>query len=248
MSSIAASPCSTRIATRPGRDDAIPAWARESAVLPETLARFLPADATTALATPPEPTDGSRTDGFGSRRSAPFTLFGGSYYIEPSTEGCEAWSGVIRQADAPDTVLATVDGPTNLYDIALGTWFWDVTASDCDWSVDISPVVIVEATPTPRPMATVPQLVGVDAWNTADESQNEDWLTVEAAKAALDEAGLVVGACTEEFQFPYAPGPCHRAGPRPRHGRGAWLLGQRRGPRTGLRGPDRRRLIPPASG
>ena len=90
--------------------------------------------------------------------------------------------------------------------VPLATWFWDVSAPDCDWSVDISPLVIVEATPTPRPMATVPQLVGLDAWNTSDGTQNDDWLTVEAAKAALDEAGLVVGSCTEEFQFPYSPG------------------------------------------
>jgi hypothetical protein len=187
-------------------EDDLPSWARESAVLPAALARFLPTDATTALADPPPPTDGARTEGFGSRQSAPFTLFGGAYYIEPSTEGCASWTGAIRQADAPDNVLATVDGPLNLYDVELGTWFWDVTAPDCDWSVDISPLVIVEATPTPRPTATVPQLVGVDPWNPTDGSQNDDWLTVEAAKAALDAAGLVVGACTEAFEFPYSPG------------------------------------------
>jgi hypothetical protein len=176
-----------------GTDEAIPTWAREAAVLPDTLARFLPVDTATALATPPEPTDGARTEGFGSRQSAPFTLFGGAYYIEPSTEGCDAWSGVIRRPDAPDTVLATVDGPTNLYDIPLGTWFWDVTASDCDWSVDISPVVLVEATPSPRPLVEVPRLVGSAEW--APQQDNPEYLTVEQARAALDAVGLPVGTC-----------------------------------------------------
>ena len=48
-----------------------------------------------------------------------------------------------------------MDGPLDLYDVELGTWFWDITAPDCDWSVDISPLVIVEATPTPRPVPSV---------------------------------------------------------------------------------------------
>jgi hypothetical protein len=162
-------------------------------VLPEALARFLPADATTALATPPAPTSGARTEGFGSRQSAPFTLFGGAYFIEPSTDGCDSWSGVIRRPDAPDTVLATVDGPMNLYDVPLGTWFWDVTASDCDWSVDISPLEIVEATPTPPPMIEVPRLVGSAPW--APQQDNPEYLTVEDARAALDAVGLPVGTC-----------------------------------------------------
>ena len=179
------------------------------------LARFLPADATTALAAPPPPTDGARTEGFGSRQSAPFTLFGGSYYIEPSTEGCASWTGSIRQADSPDTVLATVDGPLNLYDVELGTWFWDVTAPDCDWSVDISPLVIVEATPPRVPVAIVPQLIGVDPWNPTDGSQNADWLTADAAKVALEAAGLVVGTCAEEFRFPYGPGVVMEQDPAP---------------------------------
>jgi hypothetical protein len=193
----------------------LPPWALESPVLPETLARFLPTDAATALADPPPPTDGARTEGFGSRQTAPFTLYGGNYYIEPSTAGCESWTGDIRQADAPDTILATVDEPTSLYDVPLQTFFWDVTAPDCDWSVDISRFDILAASPTPLPRATVPQLVGVDAWNPADAAQNDDWLTAEAAKAALDAAGLVVGTCTEAFEFPYTAGRVIRQEPPP---------------------------------
>ena len=73
-------------------------------------------------------------------------------------------------------------------------YFWDVTADDCDWSVDITAVApIPDPTPTPRPMATVPQLAGPGPW--VAQQENPEYLTVEQAREALDAAGLRVGAC-----------------------------------------------------
>ena len=83
-------------------EDDLPSWARDSVVLPAALARFLPADATTALAEPPPPTDGARTEGFGSRQSAPFTLFGGG----GSASAVVASAGRTRARAAGRTTLS----------------------------------------------------------------------------------------------------------------------------------------------
>ncbi|CAN5515801.1 hypothetical protein BH24CHL9_BH24CHL9_15580 [soil metagenome] len=190
----------------PGEEDTLPTWAREQPVVPEALAGFLPADPVShPLATPPPIGDGARTTGFGSRVSTPFVLWGGNYYVEPDVAACETWSGTIRGLDDPSVVAATVDAATNLYDIAMGNYYWDVLASDCDWSVDLVTVAPVpDPTPTPRPMATVPSLVG--AGQFVPNSENPEWLTAEQARDAIAEAGLAVGTCTEEFQFPHPPG------------------------------------------
>jgi hypothetical protein len=189
-----------------GDEDRLPAWAREQPVVPEALVLLLPADPGSApLAEPPPIGDGARTSGFGSRVSAPFVLWGGNYYVEPDTAGCETWTGAIRGLADPSVVAATVDGATNLYDVAMGNYYWDVVASECEWSVDLVTVEPVpDPTPTPRPMATVPRLVGSS--NYVQGGENPEWLTAEQAREAIDAAGLVVGSCTEAFRFIFPPG------------------------------------------
>jgi hypothetical protein len=176
--------------------DRVADWAREHVVIPEAFAALLPADpATDPLAAPPPPGDGARIGGFGSRTSAPFALFAGDYYIEPDTGSCSSWFATIRRLD-DRSELATVSEPTNLYDVTLANYFWDVTADDCDWSIDITAVAPVpDPTPSPRPMATVPLLVERPGQFDPDDPP----LTTEEAREAILEAGLVVGTCAEEF-------------------------------------------------
>jgi hypothetical protein len=189
-----------------GEEDTLPTWARERPVVPEALTGLLPADPVSdPLATPPPIGDGARTSGFGSRASAPFVLWGGDYYAEPDATACEAWSGTIRALGDPSVAAASVDGPTSLYDVPMGNYFWDVVASACDWSVDLVYVPQVpDPTPTPRPMATVPSLIGPGQF--APGEANPEWLMVEEAREAIAAAGLVVGGCTEQFEFRYPPG------------------------------------------
>ncbi|CAN5583698.1 hypothetical protein BH23CHL8_BH23CHL8_24980 [soil metagenome] len=197
----------------PGEEDTLPTWAREQPVVPEALAGFLPADPVShPLATPPPIGDGARTTGFGSRVSTPFVLWGGNYYVEPDVAACETWTGTIRGLGDPSVVAASVDGATNLYAVPMGNYYWDVTASECDWSVDLVTVAPVpDPTPTPRPMATVPSLVGTGQF--VPNSENPEWLTAEQARDAIAAAGLVVGTCTEQFQFPHPPGRVLRQDP-----------------------------------
>ena len=190
----------------PSTGDGVADWAREHAVIPEALAAFLPVDVETdPLATPPPPGDGARTAGFGSRTSAPFTLWDGDYYIEPDTGTCGSWSGAIRRVD-DSSELASVTVATNVYDVAMAHYYWDVTTDDCDWTVDITAMApLPDPTPTPLPMATVPRLVGSSPWDPTGPT-NPEWLTVEAALQAILDAGLVVGGCTEAFDLRVPPG------------------------------------------
>ena len=132
-------------------------------------------------------------------------LWQGNYHVAPDTAACDAWSGSIIDTEDPSRVVVTVDGAADLYNVAEGTYYWDVTASDCDWSVDLVAVApLPDPTPTARPMAEVPRLVGSGQWDPNQGAKNPDWLTVEAARAALDAAGLVTGSCEAVFRFPYA--------------------------------------------
>lgn len=196
-------------------EDSLPAWAREGPVVPEAIAGLLPADPVSdPLATPPPIGDGARTSGFGSRVSGPYVLWGGDYYAEPDAAGCESWSGAIRSLSDASLVLASVDGPTHLYGVPMGNYYWDVAAPGCDWSVDLVFVPPVpEPTPTPRPMATVPSLIGATQFAPGEE--NPGWLTVELAREAIAAAGLVVGTCTEQFEFRFPPGRVMAQDPPP---------------------------------
>jgi hypothetical protein len=174
-------------------DDALAPWARERAVVPEALARFLPVDPITdPLKTPPPLGEGGRTSGFGDRVSPPFVLQAGDYYAEPDAAACERWVGRIRSAADPSQDPAPLTAASYLYRIEGGVYYWDVSASDCDWSVDL----------VPRPMAEMPRLIGTG--RPVPRAENPEWLTVEAAREALDAAGLVVVSCEEIFRFPYA--------------------------------------------
>lgn len=174
--------------------DSLPAWAREAPVVPAAVAVLLPPDLSERpLAEPADIGDGARTSGFGDSTSAPFSLWGGAYFVDVNAPACESWTGTIRSAPDPTAEAAVVEDTRYLYGIPLGNYFWDIAAPDCDWSVDL---VVYELppdpTPTPTPKVEVPALVG-QTWNRGGE--NPAFLTPAAAAEALIEAGLTVNIC-----------------------------------------------------
>lgn len=174
--------------------DTLPAWARESPVVPTAVAALLPADLLSdPLAVPADIGDGARTTGFGDARTAPFVLWGGAYFIEVDADACDSWIGSIRSASDPSVEAAVIDATTYVYGVPTGNYFWDVEAADCDWSVDL---VVFELppdpTPTPVPKTEVPALRGPQ-WHPGAE--NPDFLTPEQAGEVLRELGLTVNIC-----------------------------------------------------
>ena len=177
--------------------DTLAAWARSSAIVPESMAGLLPDDfAAEPLAQPDEVGSAARTSGFGDLVSAPFSVPPGPWLAELDAADCASWSGALRDARAPESTFPMESGREYLYELDGGHYFWDVTASDCEWSVDLVPVVLgPEPTPLPTPdlRVPVPALHGTD-WGRRFET----FLTAPQAREALLAAGLTVGACVEE--------------------------------------------------
>jgi hypothetical protein len=178
-------------------DDTLAAWARAAAVVPEALAGLLPEDFVAApLAQPDQIGEAARTSGFGDVVSAPFTLTPGPWLAELDAAACASWDGTLRDARDPDTSFALRDSREYLYDLPGGHYYWDVTASDCDWSVDLVPVVLgPDPTPTPQPQAIVPALF-LPGWDRMPNAENPGHLTAAEAREAVLAAGLVTGRCT----------------------------------------------------
>ncbi len=176
--------------------DTLAAWARAAAVVPEALAGLLPEDFTAApLAQPDEIGAAARTSGFGDQVSAPFTMTPGPWLAELDATACASWVGSLRNARDPEMRFPLEDSRQYLYDLQAGHYYWDVTAADCDWSVDLVPVVLgPDPTPTPEPQAVVPQLFLPD-WDRMPDAANPGHLTAAEAREAVLAAGLVTGTC-----------------------------------------------------
>ena len=174
----------------------LPGWALRTPVVPDSLASLLPEDfVAQPLAQPDEIGAAARTSGSGDLISAPFSVAPGPWLAELHAVGCATWEGVLRDARAPERVFALGDTREYLYELDAGHYYWDVTAPDCDWSVDLVPVVLgPEPTPTPAPRAVVPALYGPE-WNRYPDAPNEDFLTPALARDAVHAAGLTTGEC-----------------------------------------------------
>lgn len=176
--------------------DTLAAWARTSAIVPESMAGLLPEDfAAQPLARPDEVGSAARTSGFGDLVSAPFTITPGPWLAAVDASACGKWAGTLRDAREPDRSIPLQGGREYLYDLDGGHYYWDVSASDCEWSVDLTPVVLgPDPTPTPAPQAVVPRLFGPD-WNRYPDAENPEHLTAQQAREAVLVAGLVPGRC-----------------------------------------------------
>ena len=180
--------------------DPIPAWARRAPVVPEAFVSLLRDD---LVAQPLASTDqvwpAARTSGFGDLVSPPFSITPGPWLAELHAVACDAWAGTLRNARDPERSFP-LESTTReyLYELEGGYYYWDVSASDCDWSVDLVPVVLgPDPTPTPEPRAVVPALHGPD-WNRYPDAPNADWLTATQAREAVLAAGLTTGTCHQE--------------------------------------------------
>lgn len=191
-------------------DDTLVAWARRSPVVPEALAGLLPDDfVADPLAQAAPVLEAARTTGFGSVISAPFLMEDETWLVQVDAAACPTWSGSLRNARDAEQIIAVDDNREYLYNVAPGHYYWDVTASDCDWSVDLAPVAIGrDPNATPPPRVPVPALAG-EGWNRG--RPNESYLTATQARQAILDAGLTVGECVEqglevEGQGPIDPG------------------------------------------
>ncbi len=180
-------------------DDTLAAWARAAAVVPESMAGLLPEDFTAEpLAQPDEIGAAARTSGFGDLVSAPFTVTPGPWLAQLDATACAAWDGTLRNAREPDDAITLEDSREYLYDLEGGHYYWDVSASDCDWSVDLVPVVFEpDPTPQPTPQAIVPALFAGD-WNPRPHAPNSKHLTAVQAREAVLAAGLITGTCHQD--------------------------------------------------
>jgi len=172
--------------------DPLTAWARRTAVVPAALVDLLPADLVAQpLALTDEIGPAARTSGHGDLVSTPFSMSPGPWLAELDAVTCTEWDGALRNARDPETSFPLQGTREYLYGIDGGYYYWDVTASDCDWSVDLAPVVLgPDPTPTPAPRAVVPALFGPE-WR----NYNPDWLNAAEAREAVLAAGLTTGTC-----------------------------------------------------
>lgn len=183
----------------PADEVVLPGWAHRAPVVPETLAALLPDDfVARPLAQPDEVGPAARTSGEGSLVSAPFAVAPGPWLAELDAVDCATWEGQLRDAQDPARSFPLEGTRDYLYELEAGHYYWDVTASDCAWSVDLVPVVLgPDPTPTPEPQAIVPALFGPD-WNRFPDAPNPDFLTPAQAREAVLAAGLTTGSCALE--------------------------------------------------
>lgn len=183
--------------SEPPDDDTLAAWARRSPVVPEALAGLLPDDLLARpLARPEEVGDAARTSGYGDTVSAPFHMDAETWLAEVDALDCGDWTGSLRNARDADTTIELTAIREYLYNVDPGHYYWEVSAPDCDWSVDLVPIELgPDPNATPLPRIPVPKLHG-DLW--ARGQVNEPYLTATQARQALLDAGLTVGGCVEE--------------------------------------------------
>jgi len=176
--------------------DTLAAWARTSAFVPASMAGLLPEDFTAdPLATPDQIGAAARTSGRGDLVSGPFAVTPGPWLAQLDASACASWDGTLRNARVPDEAFPLESNREYLYDLESGHYYWDVTASDCDWSVDLVPVVLgPDPTPSPEPRALVPVLFP-PGWDRQPDAENPGHLTAAEARKAVLAAGLVTGTC-----------------------------------------------------
>lgn len=176
--------------------DIVPGWARRAPVVPAALAGLLPDDlVANPLALTDEVVPAQRTSGSGDLVSAPFSVTPGPWLAQLDAVGCDSWAGTLRDARDPGRAFELRDTREYLYELGGGYYYWDVSAPDCDWSVDLVPVVLgPDPTPTPAPRAVVPNLIG-DAWDNYPGAGNPSWLNAAEAREAVLAAGLTTGTC-----------------------------------------------------
>jgi hypothetical protein len=177
-------------------DDLVPGWARRAPVVPDALVGLLPDDLVARpLALTDEVVSAARTSGSGDLVSAPFSVTPGPWLAQVEAVGCDTWTGVLRDARDPSRAFELRDTREYLYELGGGHYYWQVSAPDCDWSVDLVPVVLgPDPTPTPEPRAMVPNLIGGE-WDAHPGAPNPTWLDAAAAREAVLAAGLVAGTC-----------------------------------------------------
>jgi hypothetical protein len=192
--------------TTPPEEDTLVAWSRRSPIVPEALAGLLADDfEARPLAQPDEIGAAARTSGYGDQVSAPFEMLAETWLAEVDNVSCEAWTGTLRNAREAREAVELTDIREYLYDVEPGHYYWDVLASDCDWSVDLVPVELGPVpTPTPLPRAVVPQLFGPE-WRRTVRAPNPDHFTAAQARQTILEAGLVTGVCNEDASGANAP-------------------------------------------
>lgn len=185
--------------TDPPEQDALPGWARRAAVVPASLVALLPDDLVARpLAQPDEVGPAARTSGVGDLVSPPFSVAPGPWLAELDAVGCVTWEGQLRDARDPARSFPLEGTREYLYELDAGHYYWDVSAPDCEWSVDLVPIDLgADPNATPLPRVPVPALAG-SGWNAG--RANESYLTATQARAAITEAGLTVGECVEEQQ------------------------------------------------
>ena len=193
--------CAAALAAFRAEDAAavLPGWAQRAPVVPAALEPLLPEDfVAQPLAQAAEIGAAARTSGRGDLVSAPFSVTPGPWLAALDAVGCDEWSGALRDARDPERAFELADTREYLYELDGGFYYWDVTASDCEWSVDLVPVVLgPEPTPTPEPRAVVPALFG-PKWNPYPDAENSDHLTAAEAREAVLAAGLTAGECHQE--------------------------------------------------
>ncbi len=184
--------------TEPPADDTLAAWARRSPVVPESLAALLPDDLVARpLAEPDEVGAAARTNGFGDTVSPPFEMASETWLAEVDAVGCSEWTGTLRNARDEADAIELTGIREYLYNVDPGHYYWEVSAPACDWSVDLVPVELgPDLSATPAPRAAVPQLYG-ENWSRIYGETNPGYLTATQARAAILDAGLTVGQCTE---------------------------------------------------
>jgi hypothetical protein len=182
----------------PPEDDSVAPWARRSPVVPEALAGLLPDDLVASpLAVAAPVLEAARTSGFGDTVSAPFEMPEETWLVQVDAAACAEWAGRLIDARDGTNVIEVADNREYLYNVRPGHYYWDVTAPDCDWSVDLAIVEIGEdPNATPLPKVPAPKLYG-DIWSRADMNANGAYLTAAQARQALLDAGLEPGECTE---------------------------------------------------
>jgi len=187
-------------------EDVLAAWARLAPVVPEALVGLLPADfEADPLAVPAPIGEATRSSGFGDVITPPFSVGGGTWLVEVDAVACDTWAGSLGNARDATDIVELADIRQYLYDVTPGHYYWEVSAPDCDWSIDLVPVDLgPEPTPTPVPQAVVPKLFG-EKWDRRPDVPNESWLTAARARAAVHDVGLVTGVCHDEDPSPVAP-------------------------------------------
>jgi hypothetical protein len=179
-------------------EDSVAAWARRSPVVPESLSGLLPDDfEARPLAQPDEIGPAARTTGFGDTVSAPFEMDARTWLADVDAVACDDWTGTLRDARDPAHAVELRGIREYLYDLVPGTYYWQVDAPACDWSVDLVPIELgPDPNATPLPRVPVPKLHGQDWWSNEDGA-NPEYLDVAQARQALLDVGLVPGSCTE---------------------------------------------------